>query len=143
MEEMNVDKAKAEIALQARFFGKDKKMNGRWFMSKSRENYHKMVGELLNSNNSTFQKGESNGNKDYGSSNYKGGNNRGRRRRWKNDKSNVQCSNCQKLGRFASECHAKKNDPKEAEANFARQEDNASILLMVIVEVENNAEKCS
>lgn len=40
MKESNVDKAKAEIALQTHFVGKDKEVNGKWSINKGRGNYH-------------------------------------------------------------------------------------------------------
>lgn len=39
MEEMNVDKAKMEIALQARFNDRDKKVCGKWPTNKGRRNF--------------------------------------------------------------------------------------------------------
>ena len=133
IEDKNVDKARTQIY----FVGKDKKVNGKWSMSRGRGNYHNNSRrESQNSNNSKFQKGESIDNKGSGSRNYKGGSSRGR---WKSDKRNIQCYNCQKLGYFAPECHANENDRQEAEAKFARQEDDESTLLKVIVEAENSA----
>lgn len=59
MEERNNDKTKAEIASQARFNEKDKRLKGKWPM-KSKGNFHNFGGkESQNSKNLTFQKGES------------------------------------------------------------------------------------
>lgn len=44
MKERNVDKANAEIALQVSFVEKDKKMKGKWSMSRDRGNYHNSHG---------------------------------------------------------------------------------------------------
>lgn len=73
---MNVDKAKADVSLQARFIRKDKKVKEKWSMNKDRGNYHNNGGrDSQNSKNSKFQKGEIRCNKCGGSSNYKGGDN--------------------------------------------------------------------
>ena len=98
MEKRNVDKEKVEVALQARFTRKDKKKKGKWSLNRGRGNYHNNGGkDSQNFNNATFQAIakvatiEEDGKM--------------------NDKSNVQCYNCQKLGYFAHKCHTNKNDP--------------------------------
>lgn len=93
-------------------------------VNRGREKYHNNGGrdDFRNSNNLTFQKGESSSNRGGGSNNYKDGNNRGRRGRWgrMNDyKSNVKCYNWQNLGYFARKYNASKNDSQEAEEKFA------------------------
>lgn len=74
MKEINVDKAKVEIDLQARFNERDKKAKGKCPMSKGRGNFQFFGGrESQNSKNSTFQKGENNGSSVVGSNNSKWG----------------------------------------------------------------------
>lgn len=63
MEERNVDKTKVEIALQTRLNERGKKEKGKWPTSKGRGNFQNFDGrEIQSSKNSTFQKGENNGN---------------------------------------------------------------------------------
>ncbi|XP_058782617.1 uncharacterized protein LOC131657154 [Vicia villosa] len=45
MEERNVDKAKDEIALYARFVGRDNKVKGKWSMNRGRGNYQNNGGK--------------------------------------------------------------------------------------------------
>lgn len=55
--EWNIEKAKAEAGLQARFIRKDKKVKGKWPMNRGRGNYHNNCGrDSKNSNNSTPQR---------------------------------------------------------------------------------------
>lgn len=126
MKERNSDKAKAEIALQARFNEKDKrsKKNGSSRVNEIFQNFGER--EPQNSKNSTCQMGESNYNNNGGQGNF-----RDEKKRF--DKSKERCCNCQRFGHFAKECNANKKKPQGDEAKVARQEfDEENILLVMI-----------
>ncbi|XP_050876427.1 uncharacterized protein LOC127080138 [Lathyrus oleraceus] len=105
MDERGADKAKAEIALQARFNEKNKRSKGKFA-------------------HSTSKKGESSS-KDSGHSNsFK-----------KRDVSKVQCYKCRKFGHFANLCRGKSNENHNNEAKVAREEvDDEDTLLVMITE---------
>ncbi|XP_058726725.1 uncharacterized protein LOC131628503 [Vicia villosa] len=118
MDERGSNKAKVEIALQARFNEKSKGSKGKW-NSKGNQG----GGD---SQNSKGQKGESSNSNGYGDrSNAKGGKLR--------DMSKIQCWKCKKLGHFQAKCGAKQWESKRGEAKVARQEvdDKATLLMMI------------
>lgn len=86
MEETNGDKAKTEIALQARFNERDKKENENWPLNKGRENFQNFGGrESKVPRISTLQNGENIDNRAIGSNNFRGENFRSRGGRRMND----------------------------------------------------------
>ncbi|XP_058784891.1 uncharacterized protein LOC131659762 [Vicia villosa] len=127
MDERGSDKAKAELALQARFNERSKGSKGKW-PSKGKQG----DGEPKHSKG---QKGESSSSNGYGDrSNARGGKPR--------DMSKIQCWKCRKLGHFQSKCGAKQLETKGDEAKVARQEvdDEATLLMMITDECEGMAE---
>lgn len=94
MEEINNDKAKTKIPLQARFNDKDKRSKRKCPM-KSIGNFKNFSGiESQNSKNLTCQRGENNCNKNDGKENF-----RGEKKRF--CKSKEQCYKCHRFGNFA------------------------------------------
>ncbi|XP_058775441.1 uncharacterized protein LOC131649702 [Vicia villosa] len=127
MDERGSDKAKAELALQARFNERSKGSKGKW-PSKGKQG----DGEPKHSKG---QKGESSSSNGYGDrSNARGGKPR--------DMSKVQCWKCRKLGHFQAKCGAKQLETKGDEAKVARQEvdDEATLLMMITDECEGMTE---
>lgn len=122
---------------------REKKAKEKWPMNKGRRNFHNFGGiDFQISKNSTFLKGENNGNRVARSNNSRGGNIRGRGGRRVVGKSNVQCYNCQKLDHFESECIANKKEAQEDEARVSRQVfDDENTLLVMITEEENSSIK--
>ncbi|XP_050915066.1 uncharacterized protein LOC127130025 [Lathyrus oleraceus] len=105
MDERGADKAKAEIALQARFNEKNKRSEGKFAHSTSEK------AEI-----SSKDSGHSNGFK-------------------KRDVSKVQCYKCRKFGHFANSCRGKSNKNHNNEAKVAREEvDDEDTLLVMITE---------
>lgn len=114
MGEINYDKKKAEIALQACFNEKDKRLKEKWPL-KSKGNFHNFGGrESQNSKILTCQRGDSNCNKNDGQGNFRG-------ERGGIYKSKMQCFVCQKFVHFTREYNANKKEPQLDEAKVARQ----------------------
>ncbi|XP_050898040.1 uncharacterized protein LOC127104946 [Lathyrus oleraceus] len=124
MDERGVDKAKAEIALQARFNEKNKRSKGK-FAARGKSKFQNFgSNDSQNSKHSTSEKGECSS-KDSGHSNgFK-----------KRDVSKVQCYKCRKFGHFANSCRGKSNENHNNEAKVAREEvDDEDTLLVMITE---------
>ncbi|XP_050897433.1 uncharacterized protein LOC127104287 [Lathyrus oleraceus] len=102
------DKAKAEIALQARFNEKNKRSKGK-FTARGKSNF-----QNSGLNDSSKDSGHSNGFK-------------------KRDVSKVQCYKCRKFGHFANSCRGKSNENHNNEAKVAREEvvDEDTLLVMI------------
>ncbi|XP_058768102.1 uncharacterized protein LOC131641814 [Vicia villosa] len=127
MDERGSDKAKAEIALQARLNERSKGSKGKW-PSKGKQD----DGE---SKHSKGQKSESSNSNGYGDrSNARGGKPR--------DMSKIQCWKCKKLGHFQAKCGAKQLESKGDEVKVARQEvdDEATLLMMITDECDDMTE---
>lgn len=113
MGEINYDKKKAEIALQACFNEKDKRLKEKWPL-KSKGNFHNFGGrESQNSKILTCQRGDSNCNKNDGQGNF-----RGEKKRF--DRSKKQCFKCQRFGHFVRVCNVNKKEPQGDEAKVER-----------------------
>ncbi|XP_050888750.1 uncharacterized protein LOC127093899 [Lathyrus oleraceus] len=124
MDERGADKAKAEIALQARFNEKNKRSKGK-FAARGKSNFQNFgSNDSQISKHSTSEKGESSS-KDSGHSNgFK-----------KRDVSKVQCYKCRKFGHFANSCRAKSKENHNNEVKVAREEvDDEDTLLVMITE---------
>ncbi|XP_050916652.1 uncharacterized protein LOC127131790 [Lathyrus oleraceus] len=124
MDERGADKAKAEIALQARFNEKNKRSKGK-FAERGKSNFQNFgSNDSQNSKHSTSEKGKSSS-KDSGHINgFK-----------KRDVSKVQCYKCRKFGHFANLCCGKSNDNHNNEAKIVREEvDDEDPLLLMITE---------
>ncbi|XP_050890122.1 uncharacterized protein LOC127095484 [Lathyrus oleraceus] len=126
MEERNSDKENEDIALQARFNKKDKRLKGKWHV-KSKGNFHNFGGrEYQNSKNSTCRRGDRRCNKNGGQGNF-----RGEKKRF--DKSNEYCFKYKRFNHFAKDCNANKKDPQGDEAKVARQEFDKENTLLVMI----------
>jgi hypothetical protein len=123
MDERGYDKAKAEVALQARFNEKNKRSKGKW-SSRDKKNFQNFGGK--DPQNSRGQKGEGTS-KDGSQGNYK-----------PLDKSTKRCYNCQKLGHFSRDCRFKRKESDSDEAKVARQEVDDDRTLLVVITEENN-----
>lgn len=124
MDERGADKAKTEIALQARFNEKNKRSKGK-FAARGKSNFQNFgSNDSQNSKHSTSEKGESSS-KDSGHRNgFK-----------KRDVSKVQCYKCRKFGHFANSCRGKSNENHNNETKVAREEvDDEDTLLVMITE---------
>ncbi|XP_050915629.1 uncharacterized protein LOC127130704 [Lathyrus oleraceus] len=124
MDERGADKAKTEIALQARFNEKNKRSKGK-FAARGKSNFQNFgSNDSQNSKHSTSEKGESSS-KDSGHSNgFK-----------KRDVSKVQCYKCRKFRHFANSCCGKSNENHKNEAKVSREEvDDEDTLLVMITE---------
>ncbi|XP_050914702.1 uncharacterized protein LOC127129593 [Lathyrus oleraceus] len=124
MDERGADKAKAEIALQARFNEKNKRSKGK-FAARGKSNFQNFgSNDSQNSKHLMSEKGESSS-KDSGHSNgFK-----------KRDMSKVQCYKCRKFGHFTNSCRGKSNENHNNEAKVAREEvDDEDTLLVMIIE---------
>ena len=130
MDDINNDKVKSEITLQASFNEKDKRSKGKW-PRKSKWKFQNLGGrESQNSKILNFQKGERICNKNGGKDNY-------RSERKRIGKSKVQCFNCQRLGHFTKECNETKKEYQGDETKAARQEfDKENTLLVMITKGE-------
>ncbi|XP_050910027.1 uncharacterized protein LOC127123893 [Lathyrus oleraceus] len=116
MQERNSNKEEAEIALQASFNEKNKRLKGKCSM-KSKGNFHNFGGrESQSSNNSTCQRGESSYKKHGGQGNFIG-----ERKRFY--KSKEQCYKCQCFGHFSKECNANKKESQVDEDKVHEKED--------------------
>ncbi|XP_050885146.1 uncharacterized protein LOC127088269 [Lathyrus oleraceus] len=126
MEERDTDKAKSEIALQARFNQKNKRSKGK-FAARGKSKFQNFgSNDSQNSKYLTSEKGESSS-KDSGHSNgFK-----------KRDMSKVQCYKCRKFGHFANSCRGKSNENHNNEAKVAREEvdDEDTLLVMITKEI--------
>ncbi|XP_050914572.1 uncharacterized protein LOC127129430 [Lathyrus oleraceus] len=123
MDERGNDKAKAEVALQARLNEKNKRSKGKW-SSRSKKNFQNFGGK--DPQNSKGLKGEGSSKED-NQSDYK-----------PLDKSSMKCYNCQRFGDFLRECRSKRKENDADEAKVARQETDDENTLLVVITEENN-----
>jgi hypothetical protein len=105
MDERGNDKAKAEVALQARLNEKNKRSKGKW-SSRSKKNFQNFGGK--DPQNSKGLKGE-------------GSSKEGNQSAYKPlDKSSMKCYNCQRFRHFSRECRSKRKENDADEAKVAR-----------------------